>query len=127
VQNLIANPLAVAVVAPLGEVVARVCLAGDVDITGEDALAAADQLDTITPRTVIVDLAAVTFACSTLATFLVRVHNILPDGAVLILYRPTPRTRHLLDLTGLDAICTVREDLPPQGSDVRPRPGGAGP
>ena len=111
----IGNQAAVAVVSRPGSACACVRVAGDIDINAEPGLAAAaDQLRAAAPGTVLIDLAGVTFACSTLANFLVCVHNAIPDEASLVLCRSTPRTRHMLDLMDLRLIATFCDDLPPQ-------------
>jgi anti-anti-sigma factor len=98
------------------EALACLGIAGEIDMAAEAALAdAVDWLSAVMPRTVLVDVAAVTFACSTLVNLLVRLHNVLPDGASLVVCRPTPRTRLLLELTALSKIVALRDDLPPEG------------
>jgi anti-anti-sigma factor len=109
------NQAAVAVVSRPGNAFSCVRVTGDIDIIAEPGLAdAAEQLRAAAPCAVLIDLAGVTFACSTLANFVVRVHNAIPDSASLVLCRPTPQTRHLLDLTDLHLIATFCDHLPPQ-------------
>jgi anti-anti-sigma factor len=121
VGTRIGNQAAVAVVSRPGSAFACVQVAGDIDINAEPGLAAAaDQLRADAPRTVLIDLAGVTFACSTLANFLVRVHNAIPDGASLVVCRPTPRTRHVLELIDLRLIATMCDHLPPQWNAAHP-------
>jgi anti-anti-sigma regulatory factor len=96
-------------------------VAGDIDINAEPGLAAAaDQLRADAPRIVLIDVAGVTFACSTLANFLVRVHNAIPHGALLVVCRPSPRTRYVLELIDLRLIATLCDHLPPQWDTAHP-------
>lgn len=102
---------------------ALVCLAGEIDLAAVPALSdVADRLAAIEPAEVVVDLAAVTFACSTLPNFLARVHLTLPDSTTLIVCRPTTSTRRVLEITGMEQIMTLRGDLPTSGPWV-PRNG----
>jgi anti-anti-sigma factor len=64
------------------------------------------------PRSVYVDLADVTFAGSTLANFLLRVRQALPDESPLVLCRPAPTTHLILRITDLTRLATVRDDIP---------------
>lgn len=103
----------VAVIALPSQFVARVSIGGAIDMAAEAALTdAVTRLATLAPRSVVVDLAAVTFSCSTLANFVVQIRNALPEAATLTLCRPTPMTRRLLHITGIDTIATVRSGLP---------------
>jgi anti-anti-sigma factor len=96
---------------------AVVRLAGDIDIAATVALSEAiDRLSTLAPATVMIDLADVTFACSTLPNFLARVHQVLPIGSTLTVCRPPTGTLRILQMTGMDQIATLRADLPASGS-----------
>jgi anti-anti-sigma factor len=65
--------------------VVQVTLSGVIDLVSHASLAmAADQVAAATPETVVVDLAAVTFACSSLANFIARLHRMLPDAALTV-------------------------------------------
>lgn len=88
--------------------VAQVRIAGAIDLDAAAALdEAAEQLRTAARPSVLVDLAEVTFACSTLINFLIRVRTAMPHDAKLVVSRATPRTRRLLTLTGVDAIVVL--------------------
>ncbi|MEH1164119.1 hypothetical protein V6V47_01885 [Micromonospora sp. CPCC 205539] len=96
---------------------ALVCLAGEIDLAANSALSAvADRLSAIAPTQIVVDVAEVTFACSTLPNFLARVHLNLPDRSALLVCRPTTSIQRLLDLTDAGHIATLRDDLPPSDS-----------
>ncbi|MEV1158584.1 STAS domain-containing protein [Micromonospora chokoriensis] len=97
--------------------VALVCLAGDIDLAASPALSdVADRLANIAPSEVVVDVGEVIFACSTLPNFLARVQATLPDSTALVVCRPTPNTRRILDLTHMGEIATLRDDLPSSDS-----------
>ncbi|MEH1098284.1 STAS domain-containing protein [Micromonospora sp. CPCC 205561] len=99
-----------------GAPVALVRLAGEIDLEAGPALSdVADRLSAIAPSEIVVDVAAVTFACSTLPNFLARVHLTLPDDTALIVCRPTTSTRRVLDMTAMGHIATLRDDLPTSG------------
>ena len=91
---------------------ACVSLVGDIDMAVDIALTeATDRLRACAPSSILIDLAGVTFAGSTLANFLARVHNALP-AVPLVACRPTPMTHRVLELTSLNRIAAVRHDLP---------------
>jgi anti-anti-sigma factor len=110
--------------------VAYVRMAGAVDIAGDSELAAAVEcLALLAPQTVVMDLADVTFACSTLANFLVRVNRVIPDGAAMVAHGAIPSVRRLLHLTAVDTLVGMRDDLAGagrrHGDEVAAVPGGA--
>ncbi|MCI4063975.1 STAS domain-containing protein [Micromonospora sp. R77] len=95
---------------------ALVCLAGEIDMDADPALAGVvDRLSAVAPSEVVVDLADVTFASSTLLNFLARAHLALTADTALIVCRPGPHTRRLLEMTGVGKLVTMRGDLPPSG------------
>lgn len=86
-------------------------LAGEMDISSSAVLAqAVDWLTTSAPASVLMDLAELTFACSTLPNFVARVHRAVPDGAELVLWRPGPATEWVLRLTDMASIATIRNE-----------------
>lgn len=116
------DQIAVSIAAPPGQSLACVRLGGALDLTAEPALAdAVTRLATLAPRTIVIDLGAVTFACTTLANFVVRVHNASP-AATLTLCRATPIAHRVLHLTGIDAIVALRSDLPAACDPTTPNP-----
>lgn len=101
VATVIAEPLARS---------AWIRLVGDVDIGVEPALAGAvDRLSRSRHDVVVIDLTAVTFACSTFANFVADLHAAIPDAA-LILHNPSRMVRRVLLITGLDAVVTMPAD-----------------
>ncbi|RKN41040.1 STAS domain-containing protein [Micromonospora endolithica] len=95
---------------------AMVCLAGEIDMDADPALSGvADRLSAVAPSEVVVDLADVTFASSTLLNFLARVHVALAADTALVVCRPRRHTRRLLEMTSVGNLVTVRGDLPPSG------------
>jgi anti-anti-sigma factor len=122
-------PLTVSVVAPSDSPSVWVRLVGDVDMVGESALAEAiDRLDRPALRLVVIDLAAVTFACSTLANFLAALHQAHP-GAALVLHRASPMVRRIVRVTGVDRFVVMSGDpvsaaeSPPGGLEHLPPAG----
>jgi anti-anti-sigma factor len=87
---------------------------GDVDLSDAHALAlAADQLIEGDASEIYVDLGGTTFMGSTLVTFLVLVGEINGHARrPMVLCRPTPMARRVIRVTGLDALASVRPDLP---------------
>ena len=86
-------------------------IVGDVDLSDAEELArAAAQLHD--GAGVCVDLGGTTFMDSTLVQFL---EDLGDDGAGhLVICRPGPMASLLIQLTGLDAVASVRADLPPR-------------
>jgi anti-anti-sigma factor len=90
---------------------AHVCLAGHIDMAACAVLSATiDWLTRLAPVSVLVDLANVTFACSTLPNFVARVRHAVPDGAEVILWRARPEIGRVLQITGMIAIATIRDE-----------------
>jgi hypothetical protein len=90
---------------------ARLCLAGEVDLSATKLLASAlDWLATMAPATVIIDLAEVRFASAALPNFVVRVFSALPSCQEIILWRPTPTTDLVLQMTDMPMIAKVSDD-----------------
>lgn len=88
-----------------------VCLTGDIDMAALASLSeTVDWLTALAPVYVRVDLAALTFACSTLPNFVVQVRRAVPDDAELILWRAGPTTSWVLQVTDMAAIATLRDE-----------------
>ena len=85
---------------------------GDVDLSETKALdRATAQLQDGGGGDICVDLGGTTFMDSTLVQFL---EDLGDDGARhLVICRPGPMASRLIHLTGLDAVASVRADLPP--------------
>jgi hypothetical protein len=89
----------------------HVCLAGEIDMAASAALSkTVDWLTALAPIHVLIDLAELTFACSTLPNFVVRVRHALPDGAELILWRARPAAGWVLRLADMATIATLRDE-----------------
>jgi anti-anti-sigma factor len=101
---------------PTDGAVDYVQILGDVDLSNADELErAATQLHDGASAGVCVDLGGTTFMDSTLVQFL---EDIGDDGAGrLVICRPGPMATRLIHLTGLDAVASVRADLPSHWPD----------
>ena len=92
---------------------AVVTLAGDLDIDGwpelDDAIR---RLADAAPDTVTIDVAAVTYAGSVLANFLVRVRQAVPATSALTVSRPTHWTRFILHVADVAQIAKIDEAVP---------------
>ena len=107
-RQMLANDCAVTVTALPGSLRADVRIVGDVDMAAVQILTdAIRRLSEGSPRSVFVDLAAVTFAGSALPNFLVQAHSRMPRGSFLVVSRPDPMTRSVLAATGMTDIVTV--------------------
>ncbi|MFC6022838.1 STAS domain-containing protein [Plantactinospora solaniradicis] len=96
---------------PGGDRRTYLCLAGEIDIASSAVLSkAVDWLTALGPVIVLVDLAELTFACSTLSNFVVRVRQSMPDDAELILWRARPATEWMLRVTDMATIATIRDE-----------------
>lgn len=88
-------------------------LDGEVDLDSEPALGdVIAHLHRQAPAVVFIDLAGVSFACSTLINFFARVVNALPRTSALVLCRPSPVTSRLIQLTAIHTVADLRDDLP---------------
>ena len=94
---------------PRGGAVDYVQIRGDVDLSEAEALDRAAAL-LQEGGGVCVDLGGTTFMDSTLVQFLEDLGNGAGD---LVICRPGPMATRLIHLTGLDAVASVRADLPP--------------
>jgi anti-anti-sigma factor len=107
-RRTLAHDCAVTVTALPGSLRADVRIAGDVDMAAVQILTdAIRRLSEGSPRSVFVDLAAVTFAGSALPNFLIQAHNRMPRGSFLVVCGPDAMTRSVLAATGLTDIVTV--------------------
>ena len=92
---------------------AQVCLTGDIDMATTAELSVVIAHMTEGPvATVYVDVAAVTFADSTLANFFVLMRGCLPAATEVVVCRPGPMTRMILEATEVDQVVTMRDDMP---------------
>jgi anti-anti-sigma factor len=89
----------------------RVRVAGDVDMVAKPVLAeTVDRLRGLPVRSIVVDVTAVTFACSTLAHFLDAIHTAHPEAA-LTLHQPSPLIQLIVKVAGLDRIIAMTGEL----------------
>ena len=89
---------------------ARLCLAGEVDIAANDMLGVCvDWLITLAPLTVVIDLAEVTFAGSSLPNFVVRAADALSPDSDLILCGANPMTRWVLRVADVTDVATITD------------------
>jgi anti-anti-sigma factor len=92
--------------------VAYVHISGDVDKAADDDLArVTTHLHMRRWRTVYIDLAGVTFAGTTLLTFIASVYAMEGERSSVVLCRPGPVTRCLIELAGFDAIASIRDNV----------------
>lgn len=92
---------------------------GDVDLSDSRELGvAAQRLIAANAGLVYVDLGGITFMGSTLVGFLVHVAESGRARRQLVLCRPTPMARVVIQITGVDSVASVRSDLPPWPDDV---------
>jgi anti-anti-sigma regulatory factor len=91
---------------------ADLVLSGDIDLPARPLLADAVSQIARTPlRLIVVDLAAVTYAGSTLVHFLTRLHNAAPADTRISVSRPTPIARLVLQVMAMDQLAMIRQDL----------------
>jgi anti-anti-sigma factor len=83
-------------------------VAGDLDADAEPVLSdAIAGVAALSPERVFVDLADVAFAGSTLANFLARLVDVLPQARSVTVCRPRPMHRWVLDTTGMAQILMI--------------------
>lgn len=89
-----------------------VCITGDVDLACEADLIRCEQQLPVddAPQRIYVDLAAITFGGATLINFLF--HIATQPGITLILCRPTPILRQVIEFTLLHESSLVQHHLP---------------
>jgi anti-sigma B factor antagonist len=91
---------------------------GELDISTADQLRRAAGPHVAAGGRLVLDLSRVTFCDSTGLAVLVGFHKRLAaSGGSLELYAPVPRVRHLLAITGLDRVFTVRAENADDGAD----------
>jgi anti-anti-sigma factor len=86
---------------------------GEVDLADTTQLGlAAGQLIDANAGIVYVDLGGTTFIGSTLVAFLIHVANNATVDRTLVLCRPSPMARRVIELVRLDELFSLRPDLP---------------
>jgi anti-anti-sigma regulatory factor len=93
---------------------ADLVLSGDMDICANPVLAGAvDRVAAVAPNVTVVDLAAISFAGSVLLNFLASVRQALPPDSALVVCRPPPVTRRILQLAAMEWLAAIRDDTVP--------------
>ena len=101
----------VTVTAPAGSRRADVRIAGEVDVSAVPVLAdAVRRLSETAPRSVFVDLGAVTFAGSVLPDFLKQVHDRIPRNSSLVVCRVSAASRRVIAEAGLPDVLVLCDD-----------------
>lgn len=93
-----------------GQVV--LAISGDLDLASADELLrhAADALKRTDLQTLVLDLSEVTFIDSTGISALVAIRNNAASQTVtLVLRRPAPRVRRLIEITNLDTVFEISD------------------
>ncbi|MER7283371.1 STAS domain-containing protein [Dactylosporangium sp. NPDC000244] len=87
----------------------EISLFGAIDVAIENELDnVLDHVSNALPSSIAINVANVTFACSTLANFIVRLRNIAP-AALVVLSGCTPMIHRILCLTGVDDLVTPHD------------------
>jgi anti-sigma B factor antagonist len=87
-----------------------VVVTGELDLITRPVLA--DRLSAVLgtrPRQLVLDLAGTGFMDCGSARMIALAGRFLPDGGRLIIRRPSPAVRRVLELTGYDAGCEIEE------------------
>lgn len=97
----------------LGGGVIQVQLTGRLDILGAQAIEVRfTALTAISRGAVLVDLSEVTFLASLgMRTLLATARAVGAKGGGLVLFRPQPNVREVLDTSGVSNLIPVRDDL----------------
>jgi anti-anti-sigma regulatory factor len=86
----------------------------DMDVCANPVLASAvDRVAAIAPNVTAVDLAAISFAGSVLLNLLASVHQAFPPDSALVVCRPPPVTRRILELAAMEWLAAIRDDAVP--------------
>jgi anti-sigma B factor antagonist len=111
---VIPDQMTLSITRPANSSVDYVRILGDVDLSNSDALdAAALRIIDGGGDSICVDLGGITFMDSTLVEFLLHVRG--GEGRSprhLVLCRPRPMARRVIEVTGLRDLATVQTDLP---------------
>lgn len=112
-ENIFGSAMTFSVATDSGQT-AYVRIAGDVDLAGDATLTAGvNRLRGGRFSSSVIDLGEITFAGPSLLKFLYAVVAAMPEAA-MDLCRPTPFIRQLIEITCLDAVATLCDDLPPR-------------
>jgi anti-sigma B factor antagonist len=108
------DQMSLSITRPADSSVDYVQILGDVDLSNTDELnAAAIRLIDADGDSICVDLGGITFMDSTLVEFLLHVGGSARHSPrQLVLCRPRPMARRVIQVTGLEDVATVQADLP---------------
>jgi len=111
-------------VASLTRELALVSVSGELDLhTGGCLQARIEEADTVGPGTVLVDLSEISFIDSSALEVLVRESKRLEGrGHSLVLVTNDPRTRRILEVTGLDRVLRAYATLQDALAELTPEP-----
>jgi anti-sigma B factor antagonist len=111
-------------VASLTRELALVSVSGELDLhTSGCLLARIEEADTVGPGTVLVDLSEISFIDSSAIEVLVRESKRLEGrGHSLVLVTNDPRTRRILEVTGLDRVLRAYATLQDALAELTPEP-----
>lgn len=88
-------------------------ISGDLDLASADELLrnATDELNKTDLKTLVLDLSEVTFIDSTGISTLVAIRNAASTQSLnLVLRRPAPRVRRLIEITNLDTVFEISDE-----------------
>jgi anti-sigma B factor antagonist len=113
-----------AAVASLTRELALVSVSGELDLHTSGCLQARiEEADTVGPGTVLVDLSEISFIDSSALEVLVRESKRLEGrGHSLVLVTNDPRTRRILEVTGLDRVLRAYATLQDALAELTPEP-----
>jgi anti-anti-sigma factor len=113
-----------AAVASLTRELTLVSVSGELDLHTAGCLQARiEEADTVGARTVLVDLSEISFIDSSALEVLVRESKLLEDrGHSLVLVTNDPRTRRILEVTGLDRVLRAYATLQDALAELTPEP-----
>jgi anti-sigma B factor antagonist len=109
---LVAGAEPVSVVADITPDLTTVVISGELDAAGVPALSARlSQVLARPPRRLVFDLAQVAFIDCAATRLIISSAEFLPsDGRPVLLRRPSPAVRRILDLTEMGAACELEPD-----------------
>ena len=107
-------PCVVTILATPGDDTVWIRLVGALEMDAEATLdVAIDRVQNLAPRTVLIDLAGVTFAGSVLVRFLILVHGAAPHASIRLRHA-RPMIRHVLAVTAVDQMVILDDHRSPR-------------
>jgi len=83
---------------------------GEVDIVSAPELSGlVTELVNNGPHTLVIDLSGTTFMGAAGVRIIADARRVMPEGCPIILRRPTPFIRKVLEITGMDEICVIED------------------